>query len=83
MKQSGLTMPVVSDHAVLRYIERKHDIDVEAIRAHIRDAVASGVRLGASGVIAEGVKFVLVDENVVTCLKKNWHSRDLRKGAER
>lgn len=76
MKETGIIIAVVTDHAVLRYIERKHGVDVEAIRAHIQKAVTDGVRYGATGVIAEGVKFVLQEDTVVTCLKKEWKSRN-------
>jgi len=65
MKETGL-YPVVSDHAVLRFLERCHGLDVEAIRAEMRSVVKNGVRLGASAVICDGVKFVLRDETVVT-----------------
>ncbi len=38
MKETGL-YPIVSDHAVLRYLERCHGLNVEVIRA--RSARAS------------------------------------------
>lgn len=65
MKETGL-YPIVSDHAVLRFLERCHGLDVEAIRAEMRHAVETGVRFGASAVICDGVKFVLREETVVT-----------------
>jgi len=65
MKETGLN-PMVSDHAVLRFLERCHGLDVEVIRAQIRESVQTGVRYGASAVIADGVKYVLREETVVT-----------------
>lgn len=77
MKETG-RYPIVSDHALLRFLERRHGLDVEAIRADIRSLVETGVRYGASGVIADGIKFILRDETVVTVSLKQWPSRDLR-----
>lgn len=65
MKETGL-YPIVSDHAVLRFLERCHGLDVEAIRAQIRESVGTGVRYGATAVINDGVKYVLREETVVT-----------------
>ncbi|MCD2176466.1 hypothetical protein [Rhizobium sp. C1] len=65
MKETGL-YPIVSDHAVLRYLERCHGLNVEVIRAQIRESVRTGVRYGASAVITDGVKYVLREETVVT-----------------
>ncbi len=74
--------PIVTDHAVLRYLERAHGLDVEHFRAHIRELVTRGAAAGATGVIADGVKFVLQGDTVVTVLERTWHSRDLRSGPE-
>ena len=64
--------PLVTDHAVLRYIERAHGVDVEALRAHIAGLVRRGVQEGGSAVVVEGVKFVLEAEVVVTVLRRQW-----------
>jgi hypothetical protein len=74
--------PIVTDHAVLRYLERAHGLDVEFFRSHIATLTAAGVQHGATGVKVEGVNFVLQDETVVTVLEKGWHSRDLRSNRE-
>ncbi|MDG3575996.1 hypothetical protein P7F60_06345 [Rhizobium sp. YJ-22] len=68
----------VTDHAVIRYLERAHDFDTGRIRAHIERVVSRGVALGASGVIFEGVKFVLVGDRVVTCVPLHKPSIDRR-----
>lgn len=73
----------VSDHAVLRYLERAHGLDVAAVRAHLAGLAVTGARLGAAGVIVEKVKLVLVpDEHgpvdrtvVTTVIPVNWPTR--------
>lgn len=60
----------VSDHAVLRYVQRVLGIDTEAIRAEIRVAVKNGVELGASGVRQGNTTYKLTGQTVVTVLEK-------------
>lgn len=64
----------VTDHAVLRYLEREHGLDVDAVRNHIAGLAATGVQLEAISVKVERVKLVLCGETVVTVLKRNWPS---------
>ncbi|TCU35428.1 hypothetical protein [Rhizobium azibense] len=59
----------VSDHAVLRYLERAHGLDVEVVRRHIASRCATGAELRALSVVVEKVKFVLQEGAVVTVLK--------------
>lgn len=69
-------MPVrVSDHAVLRYLERAHGLDVEAVRRHLAGRVATGVRLGAIAVTVESVKLLLREDVVVTVVRPGWPTR--------
>ncbi len=69
----------VTDHAILRYLERAHGLDVEAVRRHIASRCATGAELRATTVIVERVKFVLADRGgeltVVTVLKARWPAR--------
>jgi hypothetical protein len=73
----------VSDHAVLRYLERAHGLDVEAVRQHLAGLAVNGARLGAAAVIVERVKLVLrpsredggASTTLVTVWKANWPSR--------
>ena len=65
----------VSDHAVLRYLERVHGLDVAHFRSHIAALVTRGVEHGAVGVITEDVKFVLSGAVVVTVLEPHMHTR--------
>lgn len=70
-----MTGPVVTDHAVLRYLERARGVDVEAARAEIAAKVARGVAAGAAFVTHDGLRFVIRSGRVVvTALDKKWTS---------
>lgn len=56
MKKSIAT---VTDHAVLRYLERVAGLDVERVRREIGRRVDRGAELGASGVVVDGIRYVL------------------------
>jgi hypothetical protein len=71
-----MSQPVhVTDHAVLRYLERAHGLDVEAIRAHLAGRALTGAQLGAAAVVVDGIKLVLRDTTVVTVIERRWPSR--------
>lgn len=64
---------VVTDTAVVDYLVRVHGLDAEAVRAHLAGLAANGARLGACGVIVEGVKLILEqrdDRTVVTAARR-------------
>jgi len=56
----------VTDHAVLRYLERAEGVDVEGIRRMIGRRVDRAVAMGACGVQAGGITFRLERGVVVT-----------------
>jgi hypothetical protein len=56
----------VTDHAVLRYLERVKGIDIEAARQELGHVVDRAVELGAGAAIIDGVRYVLSDRTVVT-----------------
>jgi hypothetical protein len=58
--------PVVTDHAVLRYLERALGLDVEAVRAEVEARVETGLHHGAGKVVVGGMRYVLRDGRVVT-----------------
>lgn len=58
-------LPRVTDHAVLRYLQRVHGVDVEVVRETIAAAVAHAPP-GTASVHAAGLRFVLRDGKVVT-----------------
>lgn len=75
--------PRISDHAVLRFVERALGIDVDAIRDRIltptiRDAVSAG----ATAVTIEGIKFLIKDGVIVTTIDKPEKAR-LKSGRKR
>ena len=53
---------IVSDHALIRFIERVAGIDLETIRAHIADQVKEAVDAGATSITIDGFYYVLVPE---------------------
>ncbi|WP_375590184.1 hypothetical protein ABWH89_04965 [Hoeflea alexandrii] len=65
----------VTDHAVLRWLERACGIDVEAVRAAISGCCDRGVEARAQVIIVDQVKFVVVDGVIVTTLHKRWRAR--------
>lgn len=67
-------MTRVSDHALLRYLEHSHELDVEALRVSIatrleRAAIAAG-QLGVLtySVRLDGVQFIVRNDVVTTVL---------------
>jgi hypothetical protein len=56
----------VSDHAVLRYLERGMGLNIEMVRAHIAGVCASPAAFGAIAVRAEGLRFELANNVCVT-----------------
>lgn len=57
----------VTDHAVIRYLERVMGLDVEALRREIgRKAQVALEHPGATGVVVEGFAYRLVEGRVVT-----------------
>lgn len=69
---------LVSDHAVLRYLERAHGVPVEAIRASLAASAVIGVKHGAPVVVLDAVKLVIRSGRVVTTLKRSWPTRPRR-----
>jgi hypothetical protein len=69
----------ISDHAIIRYLERAHGLDVDAVRRHLAGRLVTGARLGAIGVTIDNVKLVLQHHDqgvtVVTALFPHWPSR--------
>jgi len=71
------TSMFVSDHAVLRWLERVHKIDIERIRAVIAEKVQYAIGTGASALIMGNIRFELSpDGHVVTVIKKDRKKRN-------
>lgn len=57
----------VSDHAVIRYLERRYGFDFEEVRAEILSpAVRTAVNAGAVGVKVTGGTFKIQDRTITT-----------------
>ena len=57
----------VTDHAVLRYLERVKGIDIEAVRLELGHVVDRAVEKGAKGAIIDGIRYVLDGPTIITC----------------
>lgn len=57
----------VTDHAVLRYLERVKGVDIDAVRDELGRVVDRAIELGAGAAVVDGVKYVLNDRTIVTC----------------
>lgn len=59
----------VTDHALVRFLERAGGFEMEKLRSEIAKKIYRSVPEGASGIKIDGVHFVIVldgDERVVT-----------------
>lgn len=60
---------LVTDHAVIRYIERVHGFDMSDFRREIlKDGVYDALKAGATRTKKEGVEFVIKDHKIVTVI---------------
>lgn len=56
----------VTDHAVVRYLERVGGFDIAALRAEIARRCDPAYSIGASSIIIEGFAFLIGDGKVIT-----------------
>lgn len=68
----------VSDHAVIRYLERVWGVDIDGLRKRIERKAQPGVDLGACAVNVGDHKFVLDGPVVTTVLPRSWHTGQKR-----
>lgn len=68
--KTNSSVPAITDHAVVRYLERVKGIDIEAARVEIADIVRRGVKLGAQSVLLDGMRYRLEGNFVVTVVEK-------------
>ena len=61
---------VVTDHALVRHLERALGVDVDAIRREVLDIVEPGIERGASAVRSNGRAYLLADGVLVTVYPK-------------
>ncbi|MGH1577724.1 hypothetical protein [Planktotalea sp.] len=68
----------VTDHAVLRWIERFGFVDVEAVRAQIFRETHEALKSGASKLKVNGTEYRIKDGVVVTLIDKRETCRPLK-----
>lgn len=61
----------VTDHAIIRYLERVQGMDIDCLRRQIGHVVQSGRELGACGVVSNGFVYKLRGTYVTTVLPHN------------
>lgn len=67
---------VVTDHAVLRYLERIEGVDVARIRRRIEKLTRIAIdHDGASAVVVDGVRYKICDDHVVTVVPRDRTTR--------
>lgn len=66
----------ISDHAVIRYLERHYNFDFEGVRAKLNtEAVQMAGNMGARAVILPEGRLVIEDRTVVTFLPSRKRGR--------
>ena len=58
----------VTDHCVIRYMERVMGLDIEGVRRKIADDLAPAVRIGAVGLTKDGFNYRIADGAVITVM---------------
>lgn len=78
---------LVSDHAVVRYLERVEGLDVVALKAEIAWRVDYAARLGASAVIIAGYRYVIghdvAGQPVVVTVEPHGQDTPIRRSGRR
>lgn len=68
---SDATLPLVTDHAVLRYMERILGFDTEGLRRQIEETCAGALAIGATALHKDGVSYQLHNGRVLTVHARN------------
>lgn len=64
----------VSDHALIRWLERVKGVDMEALRSEIRASIAPAVAAGATAVERGGMRFT-IEKGVLTTVMPARHRK--------
>lgn len=56
----------ISDHAVLRYLERAMALNIDLVREHIASICQPAASVGAVCVRSEGLRFEIANNTVIT-----------------
>lgn len=73
----------VTDHALLRWIERVEKVDVAAVRARIVQVVGPAAGIGAPYVVHDGFSVILEGAVVITVLDRHQRPKVGRNGRAR
>lgn len=57
---------LITDHAIVRYLERVGGFDIDGLRKQIALRCEAGASIGATSVIVEGFAFLIGDGQVIT-----------------
>lgn len=78
-------MAHITDHAVLRYLERVKGVDIDAVRAEMQSAALdAAVKIGCDTVIlGNGARLKLVGDVVQTVFAKGMRDRHVRVHGQR
>ena len=72
MREINSAEPRVTDHALVRYIERVHGVNMDKLKENIlTDAARLAIKCGARRVKAQDYSLVIVGNAVVTVLAKD------------
>lgn len=67
----GVTEPIITDHALIRWLERVQGIDLTVFRDEIAAITRRGVAAGACSVTKDHFRYCLVGATVVTVKPRN------------
>lgn len=74
---------LVTDHAIVRYLERVGGFDIDSLRKQIASRCEAGASIGATSVIAEGFAFLIGDGQVITVVHaETMRNRRIRRRGE-
>ena len=77
-RQAPKKPPKVSDHALLRYFERKYKIDFETIRSEmLTPTVRAAILAGTTVVKIDGLQYIVRDNTIITALSSHMSSKRL------
>ncbi|MEM7507653.1 MAG: hypothetical protein AAF415_13000 [Pseudomonadota bacterium] len=61
--------PIVTDHAIVRYLERGLGVNIEGLRKRIEKRAALALQHNADGVRIDGLTFKIAEGRVTTILE--------------
>lgn len=62
---------IITDHAMLRYLEQVEGVDIAAVRAKLAARLDEAVRMGASAVTIDGHQFRFSDVYCTTVVPRH------------